>query len=63
MAVQCFQEAQNAWVKEEKTLKKEQEMFFQLSIASVYESCGKDDLALHYFIKSKTVKLPYNHPD
>ena len=44
-------------------LKKEQELFFELSIASVFESAGKDDLALNSYMKSKAIKLPYNHPD
>lgn len=47
----------------DKTLKKEQELFYDLSVASVYESCGKDDLALNTYMKAKVVKLPYNHPD
>ena len=39
-------------------------MFFILSIASVYESSGKDDLALYQYIKAKDLNLtPYNHPD
>jgi hypothetical protein len=50
-------------VKEVGSLKKEEDMFFELSIASVYESAGKDDLALHYFMRAATCKLPFNHPD
>ena len=38
-------------------------MFYDLSIASVYESCGKDDLALNTYMKAKAIKLPYTHPD
>lgn len=34
-----------------------------MSIGSVYESCGKDDLALNYYMKAKQIKLPTNHPD
>mmetsp|Transcript_6121 Transcript_6121/g.10391 ORF Transcript_6121/g.10391 Transcript_6121/m.10391 type:complete len:401 (+) Transcript_6121:548-1750(+) len=57
MAVRCFQQAKQEWIeflkdKDIKTLKKEQEMFFELSIGSVYESCGKDDLALNFYMKS-----------
>jgi tetratricopeptide (TPR) repeat protein len=44
-------------------LKKEEEMFFHLSIGSVYESAGKDDLALNSYLKAKEIKLPINHPD
>lgn len=32
-------------------------MFFDLSIAGVYESAGKDDLALNEYMKAKEVKL------
>lgn len=38
-------------------------MFFELSIASVFESAGKDDLALQFYMRAKDVKLPFNHPD
>ena len=38
-------------------------MFYDLSIASVYESCGKDDLALNTYMKARSIALPYNHPD
>lgn len=52
MAVDCFEKAKAQWVlevkqTEQKTLMKEQELFFELSIGSVYESAGKDDLALN----------------
>lgn len=48
----CFEKAKAQWVlevkqTEQKTLMKEQELFFELSIGSVYESAGKDDLALN----------------
>mmetsp|Transcript_30757 Transcript_30757/g.47154 ORF Transcript_30757/g.47154 Transcript_30757/m.47154 type:complete len:190 (+) Transcript_30757:913-1482(+) len=68
MAIECFEQARKDWLedlklKEVKVLKKEQEMFFDLSMASVYESCGKDDLALNYYLKAKQIKLTSNHPD
>ena len=44
-------------------MKAEQEIFYHLSIASVYESCGKDDLALDSYMKAKNVTISYNHPD
>jgi tetratricopeptide (TPR) repeat protein len=76
MAILCFENARKEWIElliqeghqpkkdETSPLKKEQEMFFILSIASVYESCGKDDLALYQYIKAKDLNLtPFNHPD
>jgi len=44
-------------------LRKEQDLYFELSIASVYESAGKDDLALNCYMRAKQIKLPQNHPD
>jgi tetratricopeptide (TPR) repeat protein len=68
MAIKCFNDSKDLWLSlikgnKDKSLKKEQELFYDLSIASVYESCGKDDLALNTYMKAKAVKLPYNHPD
>ena len=68
MAIKCFNDSKDLWLSmlkdnKDKTLRKEQELFYDLSVASVYESCGKDDLALNTYMKAKTVKLPYNHPD
>ena len=58
LAVDCFEKAKSDWVEilkanNGKTLRKEQELLFLLSIGSVYESCGKDDLALNYYLKAK----------
>jgi hypothetical protein len=52
MAVECFEKAKESWVKHLKnmdgsSLRKEQELFFDLSIGSVHESAGKDDQALY----------------
>jgi tetratricopeptide (TPR) repeat protein len=70
MAIKCFTDSKELWInylknlnKEKAQLKSEQELFYDLSIASVYESSGKDDLALSTYMKAKAVKLPYNHPD
>ena len=68
MAIKCFNDSKLMWLdmikgSSQKNLKKEQEMFYDLSIASVYESSGKDDLALNYYMKAKDIKLPYGHPD
>mmetsp|Transcript_94832 Transcript_94832/g.130551 ORF Transcript_94832/g.130551 Transcript_94832/m.130551 type:complete len:151 (-) Transcript_94832:219-671(-) len=49
--------------KKEKRLRPEQELFFDMSLGSVYESCGKDDIAISYYCKAKEIKLAYNHPD
>jgi len=66
MAIECFDKARQEWIEELKTsdtkvLKKEQELFFDLSIAGVYESCGKDDLALSFYMKAREIKLSHDH--
>lgn len=38
-------------------------MFFELSLGSVYESSGRDELALAKYLSAKEIKLVYNHPD
>jgi hypothetical protein len=59
MAIKCFTDSKEHWLTFLKSadpplkMKKEQEMFYDLSIASVYESCGKDDLALNTYMKAK----------
>lgn len=69
LAVNCFEMAQKAWLNEyklegkNKQLRKEEELFFFLSIASCYESAGKDDLALEFYMRASKIKLPSNHPD
>jgi len=34
-----------------------------MSLGSVYESCGKDDIAISYYMRAREIKLAYNHPD
>ena len=68
MSIDCFEKAKAQWLEilhptETPALKKEQELFFELSIGGVYESCGKDDLALNQYMKAREIKLPTNHPD
>jgi tetratricopeptide (TPR) repeat protein len=71
MAVDCYEKARETWMKvlklrdsSVKALKRpEHEMFFCLSVGSVYESAGKDDLALSQYMKAKDVQLQSNHPD
>lgn len=73
MAVDCYEKARSTWLgilkqrdSSIKVLKRiEHELFFHLSIGSVYESAGKDDLALSSYMKAREVSntLPSNHPD
>lgn len=73
MAIDCYEKARETWMtllrqrdSAAKTLKRpEQELFFHLSIGSVHESAGKDDLALVAYMKAKEVAgtLASNHPD
>jgi len=44
-------------------LRPEQELYFELSLGSIYESCGKDDIAMSCYMKAKAIKLPADHPD
>ena len=41
------------------------DLFFELNYAAIYESCGRDELALAQYVKAKEVndRLPYNSPD
>ena len=67
MAIKCFTDSKEMWTNmlkgAKEKLKIEQELFYELSIASVYESSGKDDLALNTYMKAKSLTLPYTHPD
>ena len=68
MAIECFNNARTEWLRilkedHDKQLRKEQDLYLELSIASVYESAGKDDLAFNTYMNAKGIKLPYNHPD
>jgi len=44
-------------------LRPEQELYFELSLGSIYESCGKDDIAISCYMKALRIKLAVNHPD
>jgi tetratricopeptide (TPR) repeat protein len=44
-------------------LRPEQELYFDLSLGSIYESAGKDDIAMSFYMKARETKLAYNHPD
>lgn len=39
------------------------ELYFELTLGSIYESCGKDDIAIACYMRAKAIKLPANHPD
>ena len=48
----------------EKMLRPEQELFFLMSLGSVYESSGKDEIAISCYTNAITdIMLEYNHPD
>jgi tetratricopeptide (TPR) repeat protein len=63
MALATFEEARDGWREMEGKLRPEIELFFELSLGSVYESSGRDEMALAKFLKAKEIKLVYNHPD
>ena len=44
-------------------LRAEIELFFEMSLGSVYESAGKDDIAMSCYNRAKKIQLVYNHPD
>jgi len=65
LSINSFEQARDGWreLLGVKLLKNEYEMFFEMSLGSVYESCGKDDLALGCYMDAKKINLVYNHPD
>ena len=44
-------------------MRPEQELYFELSLGSIYESCGKDDIAISCYMRARAIKLVSNHPD
>ena len=44
-------------------LRPELELYFEMSLGSVYESCGKDDIAMDCYMRARQIILPKNHPD
>jgi tetratricopeptide (TPR) repeat protein len=44
-------------------LRPELELYFEMSLGSVYESCGKDDIAIGCYRRALDITLPKNHPD
>jgi hypothetical protein len=57
MAVHSFEQARDKWreVLNVAKLRNELELFFEMSLGSVYESCGKDDIALSCYMRAKKV--------
>jgi len=48
----------------EHRLRPEQELFFEMSLGSVYESSGRDEIAISQYMNAiNDIKLEYNHPD
>ena len=50
-------------IKKEDKLRPELELYFEMSLGSVYESSGKDDIAIGCYMRALLVSLPKNHPD
>ena len=48
----------------EHRLRPEQELFFMMSLGSVYESSGRDEIAISSYMSAiEEITLEYNHPD
>jgi len=47
----------------EPKLRPELELYFEMSLGSVYESCGKDDIAMTCYMRATKITLSHNHPD
>jgi tetratricopeptide (TPR) repeat protein len=71
LAIHSYEQAREEWRRElnVELLRPEIELFFEMSLGSVYESAGKDLIALTAYVRalrgnmSKHNKLAYNHPD
>lgn len=65
MAVHSLEKGRDQWreILNAMKLRNELELFFEMSLGSVYESCGKDDVALSCYLRAKKIPLVYNHPD
>jgi hypothetical protein len=48
MAIHTFEHARDSWRKDlnVELMRPEYELFFELQLGSVFESCGKDEMAL-----------------
>jgi tetratricopeptide (TPR) repeat protein len=57
LALESLQEAKSKWRDLlEKPLRPEIEMFFELSIGSIYENSGQEEKALAQFNKARSIK-------
>ncbi len=65
MAVSSYERSRDLWreILNVEKLKNELELFFEMSLGSVYESCGKDEIAMSCYMRAKRIQLVYNHPD
>jgi len=65
LAVHSLEQARALWRQtlNAARLRNELELFFEMSLGSVYESAGKDDIALSCYVRAKAIPLVYNHPD
>lgn len=57
MAIHSFEKARELWreILNVNKLRAELELFFEMSLGSVYESCGKDDIALSCYMRGKKI--------
>ena len=65
MAIHTFEQAKTDWRNylNTDTMRPEYELYFELQLGSVYESCGRDEQALDSYMKARKINLAYNHPD
>lgn len=57
MAIHAYEQARSQWrtLLNTAKLRNELELFFEMSLASVYESCGKDDIALSCYMRARKI--------
>ena len=57
MAIHSYEQAHDIWMEELNVakLRNELELFFEMSLGSVYESSGKDDIALSCYIRARKI--------
>ena len=57
MAISSFERSRDLWREtlNVKALKNELELYYEMSLGSVYESCGKDDIAMSSYMRAKKI--------
>ena len=57
MAIHSYEQARDQWreMLNVQKLRNELELFFEMSLGSVYESCGRDELALTCYVKARKI--------